>query len=104
MSGTAVKHAYNERFIARTVEAREHVGAAQHEVARALHIPQDQYKHFEIDRPLSQYLITDFCNFCRVNVAWFLSGEGRMPLKQAPAPASEPAKAPRRRARAKRAA
>lgn len=69
----------NEAFIARVRAAREAKFSTQKPVYQFLDIPQDQYKHYEIGRPLPRRYVPKFCTITEVSMEWLLTGEGRGP-------------------------
>lgn len=82
------KQQYRLEFIDRVRSARESTGKKQWEIALAMGVEQDEYKHWEQlgakGRVIPTHLIARFCFACHVDPAWLLTGHGRM--KGSPAP------------------
>lgn len=115
MSPPDEKDQYRLEFIDRVRRARASTGKKQWEIALAMGLEQDDYKHFEQQdtkskkgRVIPHYLIPRFCFACQVDPMWLLSGHGKM--KGLPRPElveaveAPPARAKARKARAKRTA
>lgn len=77
-------------FIRRVKAAREAKFSTQKPVYRYLNIPQDQYKHYEMKRPLPRRFIPKFCEICEVRMEWLLTGEGHGGPKVPEFPKEEP--------------
>lgn len=90
---------YKQSFIERVRLARTSTGMKQWQIALAMDVPQDHYKHWERSRLIPHHLIPRFCFATHVEPAWLLTGHGRMKGTPGPeivrAPAA-PAIAPRR--------
>lgn len=90
------KEAFDQQFIGRVAAARVATGLKQWQVADALGVPQDHYKHWEKTRVMPHHLIGRFCVICRVDPNWLLTGSGQKPLKaphlveEEPEPARRP--------------
>ena len=101
---------YKQAFIERVRSARSGLGWKQWQMAEALGIPQDHYKHYEVaglgkGRLLPHHLVGRFCLVTHVDPEWLMTGRGKKPLKPIAAVASEPAPVAKpKRSRAKRAA
>lgn len=87
---------YKQEFIGRIRSARASTGMKQWQVALAMDVPQDHYKHWEQVGPkgrlLPHHLIPRFCYATHVDPAWLLTGHGRM--KGSPQPALATAQEP----------
>lgn len=100
------KDAYRLAFIERVKLARASTGMKQWQVALAMGLEQDEYKHFEQLGPkgrlIPHHLITRFSFACHVDPTWLLTGHGQM--KGAPGPREVEAReqAPATRAKPKR--
>ncbi len=105
MSESDVETQYKQEFIQRIKAARVATGMKQWQVADALGVPQDYYKHWERSRLMPHHLIGRFCIVTRVDPEWLITGRGQKPLKplQLAEPESAPAARPKRN-RTKRAA
>ncbi len=115
MTAPDEKDQYRLEFIDRVRQARASTGKKQWQIALAMGLEQDEYKHFEQPdtkskkgRVIPHYLIPRFCYACNVDPMWLLSGHGRMKGMPGPelveaAQPPKPAARPRRR-RATRAA
>ncbi len=101
---------YKQQFIARVRDARAALGWKQWQMAEALGIPQDHYKHYEVltagkGRLLPHHLIGRFCLVAHVDPEWLVTGRGKKPLKPLIAVTAEPEPATKpKRPRARRAA
>jgi hypothetical protein len=100
------KESFKQEFIDRVRRARASTGKKQWEIALAMGVEQDEYKHWEAKRLMPHHLIARFCFACQVDPVWLLTGHGRMKgsptpelVREEAAPAAKP-----RRQRAKRAA
>lgn len=99
------KEQYEQEFIARVKSARIATGMKQWQVAEALGVKQDFYKHWEVDRLMPHHLMGRFCIVCRVEPTWLVTGKGKKPLQPPHIVASqEPAKPKAKRAKRSRAA
>lgn len=97
---------FKQRFTKRIKEARIALGWKQWQMADALGITQDKYKHYESRSLLPHHQMGRFCLITRTDPEWLLTGQGQKPLKPIhPVESTEPVqrKAPRK-AKAKRAA
>jgi len=97
------KDSYKQGFIDRVRLARGSTGKKQWEIALAMGIEQDEYKHWEQTgakgRLMPHHLMARFCFVCQVDPVWFLTGHGKMKgsphpelvaAVQQPAPAAQP--------------
>jgi len=78
MIGVDEKNLFKQKFIDRVRHARYSAGKTQEEIADAMGIKQDQYKHWETERVIPQHLIVKFCLACQVDLVWLLTGKGHM--------------------------
>lgn len=78
MADKNLKKQLDQAFIARVIKAREAAGMTQQEVADGMGLPQDHYKHWEIDRPMPHFRIPSFCIVVRVEDGWLISARGPM--------------------------
>lgn len=82
------KQQYRLEFIDRVRQARVSTGKKQWEIAVAMGVEQDEYKHWEQlgpkGRVIPTHLIARFCFACHVDPVWLLTGHGRM--KGSPTP------------------
>lgn len=102
MSETDVEAKYKQEFTARVKAARIATGTMkQWQVAEALGVPQDHYKHWEKGRLMPHHLIGRFCIVTRVDPVWLMTGHGAKPIKPLQLAVSEeaPARAPKRQKR-----
>lgn len=105
MSESDLETQYKEEFTARVKAARIATGMKQWQVAEALGVPQDHYKHWEKSRLMPHHLIGRFCLVTRVDPVWIMTGHGEKPLKALHVAASEPAPVAKpKRARSRKAA
>lgn len=76
------KQQYKHEFVDRVRQARESTGKKQWEIALAMGVEQDEYKHWEQigvkGRVIPTHLIARFCFACHVEPVWLLTGHGRM--------------------------
>jgi len=100
MTETDEKDAYRLEFIDRVRRARSSTGKKQWEIAHAMGVEQDEYKHWESKRLMPHHLIARFCFACQIDPTWLLTGHGRMKGAPAPEPVPQekPVSAKRRRA------
>lgn len=89
-------------YIRRVRTAREAKFDTQKPVYKYLGVPQDQYKHWETQRPMPRRYIMKFCEVCEIAPEWLLSGEGNGPAvpeypKDIPTRSAPPRKARRAR-------
>lgn len=104
MADSVLKTQYDQELIARVKAARIATGKKQWQVAELLGIKQDQYKHYEVGRPIPHHLIGRFCLICSIDPNWLLTGKGAKPLQathivaEEPAPVRKPKRAKRSRA------
>jgi hypothetical protein len=68
---------YRAAFLSRTKAARVNAGFTQEQIARALDMPQDKYKTYEVRSLLPHSLIERFCLITRVDPLWLLTGSGQ---------------------------
>lgn len=66
MAKSKARTEWRMEFAARVKRAREDRGLSQAQVAKALGIKQDRYKHYEIDRFLPHDMIEAFCIACDI--------------------------------------
>lgn len=108
MAPTDEKELFKQQFVDRAKRARASTGKKQWEIALAMGVEQDEYKHWEGKRLMPHHLIARFCLVCQVDPIWMLTGHGKMKGTPAPQPvelAEQPtAVAKPKRRRAKRAA
>lgn len=112
MADSDDKDIYKQEFIGRVRAARGSTGKKQWEIAFAMGVEQDEYKHWEQTtargRLMPHHLIARFCFACQVDPVWLLTGHGRMKGSPRPelATAQEPpaARALPKRSRARRSA
>ena len=104
MSESDLETQYKQEFTARIKASRVATGMKQWQVAEALGVPQDHYKHWELTRLMPHHLIGRFCLVTRVDPVWLMTGRGEKPLKAlrlaegSPAPIAKPQKRRARRA------
>lgn len=108
MADSDEKEHFKQEFIDRVRRARGSTGKKQWEIAHAMGVEQDEYKHWESKRLMPHHLIARFSFSCQVDPVWLLTGHGKMKGSPRPelAAATEPA-APRaqpKRTRARRTA
>jgi transcriptional regulator with XRE-family HTH domain len=102
------KSAFKQRFTERVRWARIARDLTQEEIAELLSITQDKYKHYEGSRTvegrsyLPHDLVPKFCLATGVDAAWLFTEKGRAPVLGEPP--AEPARAPRKKIRTRRAA
>lgn len=76
---------FKQEFISRVKASRIATGLKQWQLAKALGIEQDQYKHYEVlsgkGRLLPHHLVGRFCIICRVEPEWLFTGQGQKPLR-----------------------
>lgn len=87
-------------FIARVRSAREAKFRTQRPVYSFLGIPQDQYKHYELTRPLPRRFIPKFCLITERSMEWLLTGEEKGSLVSPEMPEQAAERRPRRRRKA----
>lgn len=112
MAESDEKEAFKQEFIERVRDARGSTGKKQWEIALALGIEQDEYKHWEVrgrkGRLMPHHLIARFSFVTHVDPIWLLTGHGKMkgtPLPALAASQERPAAAVQpKRARARRSA
>ena len=75
---------YKQAFMARVAEARIARGWKQWQMAKALGIPQDQYKQYETRGMMPHRHIWPFCMFANVSFEWLMTGEGRRSVPEPP--------------------
>lgn len=75
------KEQYDQQFIERVKSARIATGMKQWQIADAIGVPQDHYKHWETTRLMPHHLIGRFCIVCRVEPEWLMTGRGQKPLQ-----------------------
>lgn len=96
MAESDEKESYKQEFIGRVRLARSSAGKKQWEIALAMGIEQDEYKHWEQVTPkgrlMPHHLIARFCFASQVDPVWLLTGHGRM--KGSPHPALAAAQEP----------
>lgn len=107
MGETDEKHLYDQGFVARVASARIATGKKQWQLAEALGVKQDQYKHWESKknpRLMPHEFLGRFCLICSVQPLWLLTGKGPKALEPLhavetePAPMARPKKANRSKA------
>lgn len=106
------KETFKQEFIARVRDARASTGKKQWEIALALGVEQDEYKHWETKgqkgRLMPHHLIARFSFVTHVDPIWLLTGHGKMkgtPLPALAAAQDRPAPVARpKRTRARRSA
>lgn len=81
MAESDVEVQYKQEFTARVKASRIATGMKQWQVAEALGVPQDYYKHWEKGRLMPHHLIGRFCIVCRIDPVWLMTGHGAKPLK-----------------------
>lgn len=112
MVGEDEKERYRIDFIQRVRQGRASTGQKQWQIALAMGLEQDEYKHFESTgsrgRVIPHHLMARFCYACQVDPVWLLTGHGKMKGTPAPQPMepAEQAPVPRKakKSRAKRVA
>ena len=84
MPRTNAKAQYKQEFIERVRLARASTDMRQEDVAEAMNIKQDEYKHWEIlgpkGRVIPHHRIDQFCAACEVDTVWLITGRGRMKI------------------------
>ncbi len=110
MADSDEKDQYKHDFIERVRAARASTGKKQWEIALAMGVEQDEYKHWEQQgksgRLIPTHLIARFCFAAHVEPVWLLTGHGKMkgsPVPELVQPVERPVAAPKR-ARSKRVA
>lgn len=78
---------YREAFVARVKSARVALGMSQQQMADALGIPQDHYKHFEGRSVMPTHLVAKFCEITGMDPWYMLTGQSHhfAPRKTFPA-------------------
>ena len=82
MSDTEKK--FEQQFIERVKAARIATGMKQWQIAEALGVPQDHYKHWERSRTLPLHHMNRFCLITQVDPNWLITGHGQKPLSRKP--------------------
>ena len=93
---------YKAAFTERVKAARIATGMKQWQIAEAIGVPQDHYKHWEKSRLMPHHLIRRFCLVCRVDPDWLMTGRGAKPLKAPALVDTEPERPAPRVKRSKR--
>lgn len=96
------KDQFEQEFIQRVASARIATGLKQWQVAEAMGVPQDHYKHWEKKRVMPHHLIGRFCVITRVDPNWLLTGNGQKPLRAPHLVEQEPAPVIRKPRKVKR--
>lgn len=90
------KEQYKQEFIQRVRDVRAAEHKTQEEMAVALGVKQDEYKHWEASRVIPHHLIERYCAVFSLDPAWIITGRGRMkrPSSEPARPVGEPAGVP----------
>lgn len=78
MADSDEKDQFRQEFIGRVRRARSSTGKKQWEIALAMGVEQDEYKHWESKRLMPHHLIARFSFSCQVDPIWLLTGHGKM--------------------------